>query len=55
MLVWCSKYSKNSDKEKWVYSGYGITFDGAGSFNFGNDYARNVVIVGVDEFIISYL
>ena len=35
---------KNSDKEKWVNSGYEITFDDAGSWSFGNDVARNVVI-----------
>ena len=40
---------KNSDKEKWVYSGYGIAFDGAGSWNFGNDFARNVKIFGVEN------
>ena len=40
---------KNSDKEKCVYSGYGITFDNAGSWNFGNDFARNVIIFGVDN------
>ena len=36
---------KNSDKEKWLYRGYGVTFDGAGSWNFGNDCAKNVVIL----------
>ena len=40
---------KNINKEKWVYSGYGIAFDGAGLWNFGNDFARNVVIFGVDS------
>ena len=40
---------KNNDKEKWVYSGYGITFDGASSWNFGNSFARNVVIFGVNN------
>ena len=40
---------KNSDKEKWVYSGYGITFAGAGSSNFGNEITGNVVIFGVDN------
>ena len=27
---------KNSDKEKYVYSGYGITFDSGGSWSFDN-------------------
>ena len=25
---------KNNDQEKYVYSGYGITFDGTGSWSF---------------------
>ena len=40
---------KSSDKEKWVYSGYGIAFDVADSWNFDNDFARNVIIFGVDN------
>ena len=28
---------KNSNKEKWVYSAYGIAFDGKGEWSFGND------------------
>ena len=28
---------------------YGIAFDGKGSWSFGNDRARNVVIIGVDN------
>ena len=38
-----------NNKEKYVYSGYGITFDSAGSWSFGNDFARNVIIFGVDN------
>ena len=38
---------KDSDKCKYVYIGHGIGFGGAGSWNFGNDFARNVVIFGV--------
>ena len=34
---------RNSDKEKYVYSEYGIIFDSAGSWSFGNDFAKNVV------------
>ena len=30
-------------------SGYGIAFDGKGRFNFGNDFARNVIILDVDN------
>ena len=32
-----------------MYSDYGIVFDGTGSWNFGNDFARNVVIFIVDN------
>ena len=40
---------KNRDQEKFVYSGYGITFYSAGSWSFDNDFARNFVISGVDN------
>ena len=45
---------KNSDKERHVYSGYGMAFDGKDSSSFGNDYARNVVIFGVDNNLSSH-
>ena len=45
---------KNSDKEKYVYSGYGIAFDGKGEWSFGNDYARNVIIFGSDNSSLSH-
>ena len=44
---------KNSDKEKWVYSGLGITFDSANLCSFGNDDTRNIVIFGVDNSLLS--
>ena len=40
---------KNKDKGKWVYSGYGIAFDGVGSWNFGYDDATSVIVFGVDN------
>ena len=40
---------KNSVKEKYVYSGYGITFDSAGSWSFSNGTVGNVIIFGVDN------
>ena len=40
---------KNSDKEKYVYSGYGITFDSGGSWSFDNDTVRNVIFFVVDS------
>ena len=36
-------------KKNWVHSGYGIVFDGKCRWNFGNDFARNVVIFGFDN------
>ena len=35
--------------KKWVYSSYVIIFDSAGSWNFADDFARNIVIFGVDS------
>ena len=35
--------------KKYVYSGYGIPFDSGGSWCFDNDFARNVIIFGVDN------
>ena len=40
---------KNSYKETWVYSGYEITFDGGGSWIFGDDFARNTVTFCFDN------
>ena len=39
---------KNSDKEKYVYSGCAITFDSGGSWSFDNGTGRNVIIFVVD-------
>ena len=46
---------KNIDKEKYVYSGYGIAFDGKIEWSFGNDYTRNVMIFGVDHLLIMII
>ena len=40
---------KISNKEKYVYSGYRITFDSASSWSFDDDFTRNVIIFGVDN------
>ena len=32
-----------------MYSGYGIAFDGAGSWTSGNDFAKNDEIFGTDN------
>ena len=46
---------EKSDKEKYVYSGYGITFDSADSWSFGNGTARNVTVFGVDNSSSSHV
>ena len=46
---------KNIVKEKYVYSGYEITFDSAGSWSFGNGTARSDKIFGVDNSSSSML
>ena len=41
--------TKNADVNKYKYSGYGIAFDGKGSFSFpGGGYGKNVIIFGAD-------
>ena len=45
---------KNSDEEKYVYSGFGKTLDGKGEWSFGNGYARNIIIFGVDNSLSSH-
>ena len=37
-----------------MYSGYGITFDSAGSWSFDNHTARNVIIFGFDNSLLSH-
>ena len=37
-----------------MYSGYGIAFDGKSEWSFGNDFARNVIIFGVDNISSSH-
>ena len=38
---------ENSNKGKYVYSGYLIAFDGEDSRSFGNDFVGNVEMFGV--------
>ena len=51
LITWHDQYSKNCDKEKWVFSDYVIVFDGADIWNFGKDYTWNVGPVGVNIFL----
>ena len=41
--------AKDKDKEKYVYSCYGIAFNGENLWSFNDDFARNVVKFGVDN------
>ena len=46
-LFGATNIMKNSDKEKYVYSGPEITFDSVGSWSFDNDFAGNTIIFDV--------
>ena len=43
------RLTRNADKSEFTYNDWGATFDGEGSLTFGDDFARNVVIFGVDN------
>ena len=53
-LLGATNVVKNNDECICMYSGYGIAFVGAVSWSFDNDFARNVVIFGVDNKSSSY-
>ena len=38
-----------------MYSDYGIAFDWAGSWSFGNEFAKNVIILAVDKSLLSHV
>ena len=42
------KLTKNTDINKYGYSGYGIGFDRKTFFSIGNEIGKNVIIFGVD-------
>ena len=44
-----SSIVKNSNKEKYVYSGYGIKFDSASSWSFDSDTVRSIINFGFDN------
>ena len=39
------KLTKHIDVDQYKYSGYGIGFDGKGSYSIGNEIGRNVIIL----------
>ena len=48
------KLARNAIKNKFIYNGRGIVFDGKGLWSFGNGFARNDVIFVVDNSSSSY-
>ena len=40
---------KKCEKQKYLYKGHGIPFDGKGEWRFDNGTARNVTIFGIDN------
>ena len=44
-----SSIVKNSNKEKYVYSGYGIKFDSASSWSFDSDTVRSIINFSFDN------
>lgn len=45
----------NIDKRKYVYSSYGIVFNGVSSWDFCNKFLRKVVIFCVDSSLSSHI
>ena len=43
------KLTRNTIKSNFICNGRGIAFDTACSRNFGNEFARNIIIFGVDN------
>ena len=54
MFAGATNIVKNSDKKRYVYSGYGIAFDVKCECSFDNDYVRNSIIFGVDNSSLSH-
>ena len=47
-LFGAMKLTKTSDLDKHKHEGYGIRFDSRGTYSFGNEYAKNVIIFCAD-------
>ena len=57
-LVWCDNKVNKGDKSRYVYSGYGMLFDGKGEWNFGKDnsspshtdiHKNNLLVLGKED------
>ena len=46
MFVGAVSLTKNTDIDRYKYSGYGIGFDRHGEFSFGNGVGKNCIIFG---------
>ena len=46
---------KSNDKERSVYSGYGITFEGGNWWSFSDGTVRNVIVFAVDNSSSSHI
>ena len=55
LLFGATNVVKNSDKEKYVHRGYGITLVSAGSWSFNNDFAGNFIVFDADNSSLSHL
>ena len=47
--------TKNCDKRKWIYTGYGIVFGGGALGSFGNDFIDNISSLHADNFKNNFL
>ena len=45
LFIWYSQINKKRNQKKFVYFGQGIAFEN----DFGDDFARNIVIFGVNN------
>ena len=49
LFICCSQISKKRSQKSIYYNDWAVTFDGEGSWSFGIDFARNVVIFWADN------
>ena len=45
---------KKSDRAQWIYFCYGMAFAKSGSWSFGCNFVRNVIIFSVDNRLLSH-
>ena len=53
-LIGAISVVKNSNKENYVYNGYGITFENGALWSFDQETSRSVLILGVDNSSLSH-